>query len=109
MDKGIIAGFPIVDIKVVLLDGKFHPVDSSDMAFQTCGSICFKNGFNKANPILLEPMMKIEINTPDDYIGGIVGYNSSGIITKSYVVGKIEVNNVLPPSIPPKGWRQELK
>ncbi len=73
MDRGIIAGFPVVDIKVVLLDGKFHPVDSSDMAFQTCASICFRNGFNKANPILLEPMMKIEINTPDDFIGGIVG------------------------------------
>jgi elongation factor G len=73
MEKGILAGFPVVDVKVVLVDGGFHPVDSSDMAFQTCASICFKNGFMKANPILLEPMMKIEINTPDDYIGNIVG------------------------------------
>lgn len=73
LDKGVLAGFPIVDVKVVLLDGGFHPVDSSDMAFQTCASICFKNGFLKANPILLEPVMKIEINTPDDYIGNIVG------------------------------------
>jgi elongation factor G len=73
LEKGILAGFPIVDVKVVLLDGGFHPVDSSDMAFQTCGSICFKNGFMKAFPILLEPVMKIEINTPDDYIGNIVG------------------------------------
>jgi elongation factor G len=73
MEKGILAGFPVVDVKVVLLDGGFHPVDSSDMAFQTCASICFKNGFMKASPILLEPMMKIEINTPDDYIGNIVG------------------------------------
>ena len=73
MAKGILAGFPIIDVKAVLLDGNFHPVDSSDMAFQTCGSICFKNGFMKANPILLEPIMKIEINTPDDFIGGIVG------------------------------------
>ena len=71
--RGILAGFPIVDVKVVLLDGKHHPVDSSDMAFQTCASIGFKQGFMKAGPILLEPVMKIEINTPDEYIGDIVG------------------------------------
>ena len=73
MDRGILSGFPVVDIKVVLLDGKFHPVDSSDMAFQTCASICFRDGFKKANPILMEPMMKIEINTPDEHIGGVIG------------------------------------
>ncbi len=73
MDNGILAECPIVDVKVVLLDGSFHEVDSSDMAFRTCASICFKNAFMKATPILLEPLMKIEINTPDDYIGDIVG------------------------------------
>jgi len=73
LEKGVLAGFPVVDVKVVLHDGKFHPVDSSDMAFQTCASICFKEGFMKAGPILLEPIMKVEINTPDDYIGDIVG------------------------------------
>lgn len=73
MEKGIMAGFPIENVRVTLLDGKFHPVDSSDSAFQSCASICFKDGFNKAKPILLEPVMKIEINTPDDYIGDIVG------------------------------------
>jgi elongation factor G len=73
MDRGILTGFPVVDVKVVLLDGGFHAVDSSDMAFQTCSSICFKNGFLKADPILLEPVMKIEVNTPDDYIGNVVG------------------------------------
>ncbi|MCX6249164.1 MAG: elongation factor G [Bacteroidetes bacterium] len=73
LDRGILAGYPVVDVKVVLIDGNHHPVDSSDMAFQTCGSICFKNGFMKAGPILLEPMMKIEINTPDEYIGDVVG------------------------------------
>ncbi len=70
---GVLAGFPVVDVKVVLLDGQFHPVDSSDFAFQTCASICFKQGFMKANPLLLEPVMKIEINTPDEYIGDITG------------------------------------
>lgn len=73
LTEGVLAGFPVVDVKVVLLDGTFHPVDSSDMAFQTCASICFKNGFMKANPILLEPIMKIEINTPDEFIGNVVG------------------------------------
>ena len=73
MVRGVIAGFPVVDVKVVLLDGSNHAVDSSDMAFQTCASIAFKNGFMKANPILLEPVMKIEINTPDNYIGNVVG------------------------------------
>jgi len=73
LEKGILGGYPVVDVKVVLIDGGFHPVDSSDMAFQTCASIAFKHGFMKAAPILLEPMMKIEVNTPDEYIGDISG------------------------------------
>jgi len=72
MDDGILTKFPVVDIKVVLLDGSFHAVDSSDMAFKTCGSICFREAFNKAKPVLLEPVMKIEINTPDDHIGDVI-------------------------------------
>ena len=72
LEQGILAGYPVVDVKVVLIDGNYHPVDSSDMAFQTCASICFKQGFMKANPILLEPVMKVEVNTPDEYIGDIV-------------------------------------
>ncbi len=73
MEKGVMAGFPVVDVKVVLLDGSFHAVDSSDMAFQVCAEACFKQGFRKANPALLEPVMKIEVNTPDEYIGDVVG------------------------------------
>lgn len=73
LNSGILAGFPILDVKVTLLDGSYHPVDSSDMAFQTCASICFKNAFFKANPVLLEPIMKVEVNTPDEYIGEVVG------------------------------------
>jgi elongation factor G len=71
--KGILAGFPIVDVKVVLLDGSYHDVDSSDMAFRICAAIAFKQAFLKCNPILLEPMMKLEVNTPDDYIGDVIG------------------------------------
>ena len=73
MNEGVLAGFPAVDVKVVLLDGSFHEVDSSEMAFRTCASICFKNAFMKSGPILLEPMMKVEVNTPDDHIGDVVG------------------------------------
>jgi len=73
MREGILAGFPIEDVKIVLIDGKFHAVDSSDYAFQACASILFKECFMKAQPVLLEPLMKIEINTPDDYIGNVVG------------------------------------
>ena len=71
MAKSPVAGYPVVDVKCVLLDGSFHPVDSSDMAFQLCAAMCFKQGFKKSNPVLLEPMMKIEVNTPDDYIGNV--------------------------------------
>lgn len=73
LDDGILAGFPVVDVKVVVYDGSYHDVDSSDMAFRTCGSICFKDAFRKASPVLLEPMMKIEINTPDEHIGDVIG------------------------------------
>ncbi len=73
IQKGVIAGFPIVDVKIVLFEGGFHPVDSSDMAFQTCAQAGFRQGFLKATPQLLEPVMKIEVNTPDEYIGDVVG------------------------------------
>ncbi|MFC1889809.1 elongation factor G [Thermodesulfobacteriota bacterium] len=68
-----LSGFPIIDFKATLVDGSFHPVDSSDMAFKTAASICFKEAFRKAGPTMLEPIMKLEINTPDEFIGDIVG------------------------------------
>ncbi|UHQ20993.1 elongation factor G [Lysobacter sp. KIS68-7] len=71
--NGIMAGFPIVDVKVRLIDGSYHEVDSSEMAFKIAGSMGFKEGFHKANPALLEPMMKVEIVTPEDYLGDVMG------------------------------------
>jgi elongation factor G len=73
VQTGVIAGYPIVDVKVTLFDGSFHDVDSNEMAFKIAGSIGFKEGFRKAKPVLLEPIMKVEVVTPEDYYGDIVG------------------------------------
>jgi elongation factor G len=72
MEKGVLAGFPMVDIKVTLTDGSFHEVDSSEMAFKIASSVAFKDGARRANPILLEPMMSIEIITPEEFMGQVV-------------------------------------
>ncbi|HET6434450.1 MAG TPA: elongation factor G [Xanthomonadaceae bacterium] len=71
--NGIMAGYPIVDVKVRLVDGSYHEVDSSEMAFKIAGSMGFKEGFHKASPVLLEPIMKVEIVTPEDYLGDVMG------------------------------------
>jgi elongation factor G len=73
VQTGVIAGYPIVDVKVTIFDGSFHDVDSNEMAFKIAGSMGFKEGFRKANPVLLEPIMKVEVVTPEDYYGDIVG------------------------------------
>ncbi len=73
MSEGILAGYPILGVKATLLDGASHAVDSSDMAFRTAASMAFKEAFRKSAPRLLEPIMKVEINTPDEYIGDVVG------------------------------------
>ncbi|WP_313915333.1 elongation factor G [Tahibacter sp.] len=73
MQNGILAGFPVVDIKVRLVDGSYHEVDSNEMAFKIAGSMGFKEGFHKANPVLLEPIMKVEVVTPEDYMGDVMG------------------------------------
>jgi elongation factor G len=72
MDKGVLAGFPMVDLKVTLIDGSYHEVDSSEMAFKIAGSMGFKEGARRANPILLEPLMSIEIITPEEFMGQVV-------------------------------------
>lgn len=73
MQNGVIAGYPVVDVKVTLFDGSFHEVDSSEMAFKIAGSQCFKQGALKAKPVLLEPIMKVEVVTPEDYMGDVMG------------------------------------
>ena len=73
MGNGVIAGYPMVDVKVTLYDGSYHDVDSSEMAFKIAGSMCFKEGATKAKPVLLEPMMKVEVITPEEYMGDVMG------------------------------------
>lgn len=73
LENGVLAGYPVVDVKVTLFDGSFHEVDSSEIAFKIAGSMAFKEGASKASPILLEPIMKVEVVTPEDYMGDVVG------------------------------------
>ncbi|WP_367680477.1 elongation factor G [Candidatus Fukatsuia anoeciicola] len=73
LKTGILAGYPIVDVKVTLFDGSYHEVDSSEIAFKITGSMAFKAAFMKAKPVLLEPIMKVEVETPEDYMGDVIG------------------------------------
>ena len=73
LDSGVLAGYPVIDLKVELVDGSYHDVDSSEMAFKIAGSMALKEGIKKANPVLLEPIMDVEVVTPSDYMGDIIG------------------------------------
>jgi elongation factor G len=86
LDRGILAGFPVVDVKVRLYDGSYHEVDSSEIAFKIAGSLAFQEAAKKASPVLLEPIMKVEVVTPDDYTGAVTGDLSS---RRGHVEGQI--------------------
>ncbi len=73
MNNGVLAGYPVIDVKVTVYDGSYHDVDSSEMAFKVAGSMAFKNGVLKASPILLEPVMKVEVTIPEEYMGDVMG------------------------------------
>ncbi len=73
LEGGVIAGYPVVDVKVTIFDGSYHDVDSNEMAFKIAGSMAFKDGVRKAKPVLLEPIMKVEVVTPEDYSGDVIG------------------------------------
>jgi len=73
LGNGVIAGYPVVDVKVTIFDGSYHDVDSNEMAFKIAGSMAFKAGAKKADPVLLEPIMKVEVVTPEDYMGDVMG------------------------------------
>ena len=73
MENGVVAGYPMVDIKAIVYDGSYHEVDSSEMAFKIAGSMAFKNAMKKADPVLLEPIMKVTVITPEEYLGDVIG------------------------------------
>jgi elongation factor G len=76
-DSGVLAGYPVVDTKITLFDGSFHEVDSSEMAFKLAGSMAFKEGVQRGSPVLLEPIMKVEVVVPDEYLGDVIGQLNS--------------------------------
>ena len=99
MQAGVLAGFPVVDVKVTLFDGSYHEVDSSEMAFKIAGSMAFKEACRKANPAILEPIMKVSVNVPDEYMGVVIGDitarrgNILGQITRT---GSVQVDANVP-------------
>jgi elongation factor G len=93
LKSGVLAGYPVLDVKVSLFDGSYHDVDSNEVAFKIAGSMCFREGARKADPVLLEPVMKVEVTTPEEYMGDVVGDISRrrGIINgmEDYLSGKV--------------------
>ncbi len=77
MATGVLAGYPLIDLKVSVVDGSYHDVDSSEIAFRVAGSMAFKTGVLKANPVILEPVMKVEVVVPEEYMGDVIGDISS--------------------------------
>jgi elongation factor G len=73
MEFGVLAGYPMVDVKVTLQDGAYHEVDSSELAFKIAGSMAFKQAARMADPVLMEPMMSVEVTTPEDFMGDVIG------------------------------------
>ena len=111
MTSGVLAGFPVVDIHVELNDGKFHDVDSSDMAFKIAGTMAFKEAARKAKPALLEPIMAVEVVTPDNYLGGVVGDLNSrrGQVQGTEQRGNNQVVNALVPLSEMFGYVGDLR
>jgi elongation factor G len=89
MTSGVLGGYPVVDVKVTVVDGSFHDVDSSEMAFKIAGSMGFKDGMKKGDPVLLEPIMRVDIEVPDDYMGDVIG----GINARRGLIKGIEAIN----------------
>ena len=111
MENGIVAGYPVVDFKVTVFDGSFHEVDSNEMAFKIAASMAFKDGMKQASPVLLEPIMKVEVVTPDEYMGDVMGDLNSrrGRIEGMNVQGNAQVINAMVPLKQMFGYSTELR
>ncbi|MEG2259677.1 MAG: elongation factor G, partial [Oscillospiraceae bacterium] len=99
MQAGVLAGYPVVDVKVTLYDGSYHEVDSSEMAFKIAGSMAFKDAMRKADPVIMEPMMKVVVIVPEDYMGDVIGDLNSRrgqIQSMDEIGGGRQINAVVP-------------
>ena len=111
LEGGILAGYPMVDIKVELFDGDYHEVDSSEMAFKICASICFKDACKKAKPVLLEPVMRVEVVVPEEYMGTVNGDLSSrrGRLEGTEIRGTTQLIKAMVPLSEMFGYATELR
>ena len=111
MGSGVLAGYPVVDVKVELIDGSYHDVDSSERAFKIAGSIAFKEAMKRAKPKLLEPMMAVEVTTPEDYLGDVMGNLNSrrGRIENMSPVGNAQVVKASVPLSEMFGYATDLR
>ena len=111
LGSGVMAGYPVVDVKVELFDGSYHDVDSSELAFKIAGSMAFKDACRKAGPVLLEPIMKVEVTTPEDYMGDVVGdlNRRRGKVNAMNQRGNARVIEALVPLAEMFGYATELR
>jgi elongation factor G len=111
LQGGVIAGYPVLDVKVTLLDGQMHAVDSSEMAFRTAGSIGAREALRRAGPVLLEPIMRVEVRSPEEFYGSVVGDISSrrGAITGTESMGKTQIVHAMVPLAETFGYSTDLR
>jgi elongation factor G len=111
MQSGVLAGYPVVDVKVALYDGSYHDVDSSEMAFKIAASMAFKEAMRKANPVLLEPIMRVEVTTPEEFMGDVMGDLNSrrGRIEGMERRGNTQVVRALVPLASMFGYATDLR
>jgi elongation factor G len=111
MGSGILAGYPVVDVKVQLIDGSYHDVDSSERAFKIAGSMAFKEAMKRAKPVLLEPVMSVEVTTPEDYLGDVIGNLNSrrGRIESMNPLGNAQIVKAVVPLSEMFGYATDLR
>ena len=111
-ESGVLAGYPVVDLKVTLIDGSFHEVDSNEMAFKMAGSMAFKEGVQRGGPVLLEPVMKVEVIAPEEYLGDVIGQLNSRrgmILGMEMRPGNAQAVNAMVPMGEMFGYATELR
>jgi elongation factor G len=111
LEHGILAGYPMSDVKVIVFDGDYHDVDSSEMAFKICASICVKEAARKAKPVLLEPVMRVEVVVPDEYMGSVNGnlISRRGELEGTEILGSTHIIKAMVPLSEMFGYATELR